>query len=156
MGDINDKWDYLANMFWQMKAGSNSLPNQLFHHSPWSLSYIGKVAAYLNIQELYAHTYGKTESVPYWQDNRQPFPPEQEHNISWLTIHQVMKKWPWGKAKWHSKLWTRFAPVGRVLKRRQEWTHDMRPCSLQNNETCVTCPTMSYRDIKNTLGSSDT
>ena len=92
MGDINDKCDYLANCFWQMKAGSNSLPNQLFHHPPWTISFRGKVAAYLNIQELYDHTYSKTESVPNWQDNIQPFPPEQEQNVSWLIIHQAMKK----------------------------------------------------------------
>ena len=92
MGDINDKCDYLAKMFWQMKAGSNSLPKQLFYHLPWTISFRGKVAAYSNIQEMYDHTYGKTESVPYWQNNRQPFSPEQEQNISWLTIHQEMKK----------------------------------------------------------------
>ena len=66
MEDINDKCDYLAKICWKMEAGSNSLPNQLFHHSPWTISYNGKVAAYLNIQELYDHTYGKMESVPYW------------------------------------------------------------------------------------------
>ena len=92
MGFINDKCDYLAKMFWQMKAGSNSLPNQLFYHSPWTISFRGKVAAYSNIQEMYDHTYGKTESAPYWQNNRQSFSPEQEQNISWLTIHQSMKK----------------------------------------------------------------
>ena len=108
-----------------MKVGSRCLPNQLFHHSPWTISYKGKVAAYLNIQELYDHTYGKTESVLYWQDNRQPFPPEYERHISWLTIHQAMKQFPWGKTKWQSKLWTGFAPVGRILKRRHEWNHDM-------------------------------
>ena len=33
MGEINDKYDYLANLFWLMKEGSNRGPNQLFHHS---------------------------------------------------------------------------------------------------------------------------
>ena len=148
MGDINDKCDYLAKQFWQMKAGSRCLPNQLFHHSPWTISYKGKVAAYLNQQELYDHTYGKTESVPYWQDNRQPFPPEHERHISWLTIHQAMKQCPWGKTKWQSKLWTGFAPVGRVLKRRHEWNHDMCPRCLQQNETCLhvlQCPADTSR-----------
>ena len=59
--NINDKCDYLAKTFWQMKVGSNCLPNQLFYHSPWTISFRGKVAAYLNIQELYDHTYGNTE-----------------------------------------------------------------------------------------------
>ena len=53
-----------------MKARSISLHNQLFHHSPWTIAFRGKVTAYLNIQELYDHTYGKTEPVPYCQDNR--------------------------------------------------------------------------------------
>ena len=48
-----------------------------------------------------------------------------------------MKIWPWGKEKWQSKLLTGFAPVGRVLKRRQEWTHDLCPRCLQQNETCL-------------------
>ena len=89
MGDINDKWDYLANMFWQMKAGSNSLPNQLFHHSPWSLSYIGKVAAYLNIQELYAHTYGiSTISVTTSQKRFGKWKLDQTvYLINFFTIH---------------------------------------------------------------------
>ena len=42
----------------------------------------GKVETYLDTQELYNHTYDKKESVPYWQDDRRLFPPEQEHNVS--------------------------------------------------------------------------
>ena len=58
MEEINDKCNYLAKMFWQMKMGSNSMPNQLFHYSSWTVSFKGKVVAYLNIQEIYDHTYG--------------------------------------------------------------------------------------------------
>ena len=59
-----------------------------------------------------------------------------------------MKKCPWGKTKWQPKLWTGFAPVGRVLKRRHEWNHDMCPRCLQNNESCLyvlQCPTETSR-----------
>ena len=48
-----------------------------------------------------------------------------------------MKKWPWEKAKWQLKLWTGFAPVGRVLKRRHKLYHHLCPRCLQNNETCL-------------------
>ena len=48
-----------------MKEGSDSIPNQLFHHSPWTIWFKGKVAAYLDIQEIYNHTYGKIETVSY-------------------------------------------------------------------------------------------
>ena len=65
-----------------MKEGIYNVLNQLFHHSSWTISFKGEVAAYLDTQELYDHTYGKTESVPYWQEDRQPLPSEQEHNIS--------------------------------------------------------------------------
>ena len=99
VGEINNKCDYLANVYWLMKEGDNSIHNQLFSHSPWNISFKGKMTAYLDIQEIYDHTHGKTESTSYCQDNQQPFPPEQEKNISWFTIHKAMKKWPWGKAK---------------------------------------------------------
>ena len=59
-----------------MKEETHSIPNQLSHLSPWTISFNGKVVAYLDIQELYDHVYGKTKSVIYWQDNRQPFPSE--------------------------------------------------------------------------------
>ena len=59
-----------------MKEGTNDIPVELFHHSPWTISFKGKVAVFLDIQEIYDYTYGKTKSVPYWQDNRQPFPPK--------------------------------------------------------------------------------
>ena len=48
-----------------------------------------------------------------------------------------MKNRPWGKARWQSKRWMGLVPVGRVLKRRQEWTHDVCPRYLQINETCL-------------------
>ena len=35
-----------------MKGETNSIPNQLFHHSLWTISFKGKVAAYLDIQEI--------------------------------------------------------------------------------------------------------
>ena len=92
MGEINDKCDYLANMYWLRKERDNSIHNQLFYHSPWNISFKEKMTAYLDIQEIYYHIYGKTKSIPYCQDNQQPFPPEQDNNISWFTIHKAMKK----------------------------------------------------------------
>ena len=50
--------------------------------------------------------------------------------------------------KWQTKPWTGFAPVGRVLKGRQKWTHDLCPRCLQNNETClhdIPCPAETSR-----------
>ena len=47
-----------------------------------------------------------------------------------------------------TKLWTGFAPVGRVLKRRREWSHDLCPWCLKDNETCLhvlQCPADSAR-----------
>lgn len=32
-----------------MKEGTNSIPNRLFHHSTWTISFKGKVVAYLDI-----------------------------------------------------------------------------------------------------------
>ena len=66
LGEINDKCDNLAEMHSLMVEGINSLPNQLFHHSPCTISLKGKVVAYLDTQEFYDHTYGKTEFAPYW------------------------------------------------------------------------------------------
>ena len=37
LGIINDKSDYLANIYWILKEGINSVPNQLFHHSPLTI-----------------------------------------------------------------------------------------------------------------------
>ena len=42
-----------------MKEGINSVPNQLFHYSLWTISLRGIVVTYLNTQELNDHTYGK-------------------------------------------------------------------------------------------------
>ena len=70
MGEINNKRNYLANMYWLMKEEDNSIHNQLFYHSPWTISFKGKMTAYLDIQEIYDHIYGKTEPIPYCQDNQ--------------------------------------------------------------------------------------
>ena len=48
----------------------------------------------------------------------------------------------------NTKLWTDFAPVGRLLKRRRKWTHILRPPCLQQNKTCMhvlQCPAYSAR-----------
>ena len=70
----------------------------------------GNAACY-NTAALYDYTYGRTESVPYWQADRQPFSSKQEQNIAWSAITQASKLWSWGKTKWQTKLWTGFAPV---------------------------------------------
>ena len=31
--------------------------------------------------------------VPYWQNNRQPFPTEHEQNIAWSAITKASRKW---------------------------------------------------------------
>ena len=137
MGEINDKCDILAKMYWRMKEGEICKASQLFHDSPWTFSLGGTIYSNLNKQEVYDYTYGKTDSVPYWQDNRHSFPTEQEQTISWHSITKAFKTWPWGKTKWMTKFWTGFAPVGRVMKRRKEWQHDMCPRCLAPNETSM-------------------
>ena len=148
MGEINDKCDLLAKMYWRMKEGELCKKSQLFHDSPWTFSLGGTVYSNLDKQEVYDYTYGKTDSVPYWQDNRHSFPTEQEQTISWHSITKAFKTWPWGKTKWMTKFWTGFAPVGRVMKRRKEWQHDMCPRCFSTNETSMhvlQCPEQSSR-----------
>ena len=90
---------------WQTYIGrlqhDNSLnQTNLFTIHPWSISVQVKVAACFNTAALYDYTYGRKESVPYWQEDRQPFPVEHENNIAWSAITKASRLWPWGKTKW--------------------------------------------------------
>lgn len=82
----------MAKHYWRINEGSRGTPNQLFHHSPWTISLKGEVSAYLDARGVYDYTYGISESFPYWQDDRQPFPSTQEIKISWNHITQASKK----------------------------------------------------------------
>ena len=138
----------MAKIYWSITARQQPKANQLFHDPPWSISVQGKVEACFNTAALYDYTYGRTESVPYWQEDRQPFPEDHEHTIAWSAITKASQLWPWGKTKWQTKLWTGFAPVRRVLKRRREWSHDLFPQCFKKNETCLhvlQCPADSAR-----------
>ena len=84
----------MTKNYGEIKEDSSGIPNQLINHFPWKISLQGEVSAYLYTQELYAYTYEKSESVPYWQDDRQPFPSTQKIKISWNHITQASKKWP--------------------------------------------------------------
>ena len=68
-------------MYWCMKEGELCKKSQLFHDLPWRFSLGGTVYSNLDKQEVYDYTYGKTDSEPYWQDNRHSFPTEQERKI---------------------------------------------------------------------------
>ena len=56
-----------------IKEGQQNVPNQLFTDSPWPTSVNGDVSVCFDKDIPYFHTYGNKESVPYWQENRQPF-----------------------------------------------------------------------------------
>ena len=106
LGKLNDQCDTMAKIYWSITARQQPKPNQLFHDSPWSISVQGKVVVCFNTAALYDYIYGRKESVPYWQEDRQPFSVEHEHNIAWSAITKASRLWPWGETKWQTKLWT--------------------------------------------------
>ena len=65
LGKVNDKNDLTANNYWRIKEGSRDTLNQLFHHSPLTISLQGEVSAYLDTWEVYDYTYVKSESILY-------------------------------------------------------------------------------------------
>ena len=65
LGEIYDKCDKMANIYWLIKRGKTNIPNQLFHHSPWKCFVKGKVEACFDKERVYGHIYGNIESVTY-------------------------------------------------------------------------------------------
>ena len=55
----------MAKIYWSIKEGQQTIPNQLFHDSPWSNSVQVEVTACFNTAVLYDYRYRNTESVPY-------------------------------------------------------------------------------------------
>lgn len=82
---------------------------------------------------LYDRIFGKT-SREYWTPKHQ-INPQLFTRINWDACGTAMKSIPFGKRRWLVKHLTGFCAVGRVMKRRKEWTHDKCPLCLAPNET---------------------
>ena len=49
----------MAKVYWTIKEGQQTVPNQLFYDSLWSISIKGEVAACFDKEAIYDHTYRK-------------------------------------------------------------------------------------------------
>ena len=126
---IMNECNIMAKIYRQIKK---------IHRSPWSISIQGKIATYYNKQKLYAYTYGHKKLIPYQEEDRKPFPQEQETDIS-------------EKTKFITKLWMYFFLVWCVLNIEQEQSHNLFSRYLQRNEHIYICAKVSCRHYQDPL-----
>jgi hypothetical protein len=124
----------LAKLYWNQIALSRPpRPNQRFANEGWSISIQGGKLARMLMWSLYDHTFGQNLR-DYWTP-KHLINPSLFTCINWNACGRTMKEIPFGKEIWLVKHLTGFCAVGRVMKRRNDWTHDKCPLCLIPNET---------------------
>jgi hypothetical protein len=132
-GELNDICDSLAKLHWNEQL---RLPVPVAPPSPnfWHFAVEGRTASEFDLGTLYDFTFGRSVSIPYWQDERHPMPDDAITSINWDAIASAAKYWPRGKWQWLLKHLAKFSATGRNMLRRKEWEHDLCPICLRPNE----------------------
>ena len=142
-GNLNNVCDSVAKTFWnQVSLIRETQPNHRFSNEGWSVHVQGRKLAKLDLTELYNLTFGEDTSRPYWT-KKHSIAPQLFTSIDWERCGKAMKTILFGKKRWLVKHLTGFCAVGRMMKIRQEWSHDLCPLCLQPDETTdhvVVCP----------------
>jgi hypothetical protein len=134
-GKLNEVCDAIAKLYWnQVVLTREPRENHRFGHEQWSVTIQGKKLAKLPLTALYELTFGETISKQYWIQ-RHHIAPHLFTNVNWDICGKSLKSLPFGKKRWLLKHLTGFCAVGRVMKRRKEWDHDLCPLCLLPNET---------------------
>ena len=132
-GLLNEACDSLAKVYWNQTISAPARPNHRFGNEGWSISIQGKKLAKMPMWDLYDHVFGN-KSRDYWAP-KHSITPHLFTKIHWEASGKAINELPFGKRRWLVKHLTGFCAVGRVMKRRNEWTHDKCPLCLAPNET---------------------
>lgn len=129
----NIQCDSLAKLFWNH---CNRLrirpPNQILGNEGWTFWFNGSKRSRIHKANLYSELYGD-EVCDYWIDKGQ-IPLAQIHSIDWKNSGDAIKRLPFSKQMWVSKFSSGHCAVGRMMKKRKEWTHDKCPLCFANDE----------------------
>jgi hypothetical protein len=94
LGTLNGICDSLANQHWNDSIPLGTRPAQRFGDEKFSVSIDGDKLSQLNKTEFYDASYGRTRSIPYWQEH-QHLNDEEIQAINWPAL--ALAPWPTGR-----------------------------------------------------------
>jgi hypothetical protein len=117
-GTLNDICDSLAKLHWNEYI-TEAVPPSMPSHTYWTFTADDTLVSHFDIDLLYDYTYGRTVSIPYWQEERHPMPEDAITAINWDAIAGAARTWPRGKWQWLLKHLAKFSATGRNMLRRK-------------------------------------
>ena len=142
-GKLNNICDSVAKAFWaQVDSTRERSPNHNFADEGWSVHVQGQKLAKMPMTELYDSTFGINTSKHYWS-KKHTISPQIFAKIDWEASGMAMKSISFGKKRWLVKHLSGFCAVGKMMKVRDQWPHNICPVCLRPNETVnhvINCP----------------
>ena len=155
-GSLNHQADQLAKLHYKTRPPTRE-PTQAYEGEGWSVFIGGVKQESYDKDVFYNLTFGRTVTRDYWK-NRQDLSDESFDDIDWDILERATRDWYKSHANWISKSMAGISPTGRVMLRREKWTHDRCPrCDQENKDSwhILTCqdPTAKkcWRDLVSQL-----